>query len=124
MRAGIERISAVPGPESGPVDASLPRLQPLRRDGELCLFIQQPTELGGELSTLALRFLLPGSGHISEILPSEPQCHGSLLAKLCFLLLEGSHLRLDAYTRLRHSGDSRTSLFQPGCEPGQLLGHD
>lgn len=44
-------------------------------------------------------------------------------AKLRFLLLQGSHLSLDAFTRLRQFGDFGTSLLQPGGEPGQLRGH-
>ena len=55
--AGIKRVFAVLALESEPVDPGLPGLQPLRRDGEPCLFTEQVTKLVVQPGTLALRFL-------------------------------------------------------------------
>ena len=109
--------------ESEPVDPGLPRLQPLRRDGEPCFFTEQLTKLVVQLGTLALRFLLPGQSHTSEVFPPNLPCLGTLLPKLRFLVLQDSHLRLDTFARLRKCGDIRARLFQPGAESRQLLGH-
>ena len=78
----IEGVFAVLALESEPKDPRLPRLQSPRLAGELCFFTEQLTELDGQLSMLAFRFVLPGQSHLSEIVPPHLPRSGRLPPKL------------------------------------------